>query len=199
MLLRQQQQQGKKRKDVDFEGEERRTRTEGPPKRARPNTSVFVSGLPLDASVNEIADVFARYGVLLEDDAGHPRVKMYQDAETQTFRGEALVVYYKPESVELAIQLLDDTHLRAAKGEQSGPKMHVERASFQDTPKQEGNESSRAPLTEADKKSIRRRMNRMQKYAIVTINSQQSERLGLGLGVGAPECGSKCICSHGYS
>lgn len=130
------------------------------PKRARPNTSVFVSGLPLDASANEIADVFARYGVLLEDDDGHPRIKMYRDPETQAFKGEALVVYFKPESVDLAIQLLDDTYLRAARGVHSGPCMRVERASFQDTPRPD----AKAPLSDADKKSIQRRMNRMHKY-----------------------------------
>ena len=113
------EQQSKKRKD-DSQAHA------SAPKRARPNTSVFVSGLPLDASANEIADVFARYGVLLEDDDGHPRIKMYRDPETQAFKGEALVVYFKPESVDLAIQLLDDTYLRAARGVHSGPCMRVE-------------------------------------------------------------------------
>ena len=110
--------------------------------------------------MNEIADVFARYGVLLEDDDGHPRIKMYRDPETQAFKGEALVVYFKPESVDLAIQLLDDTYLRAARGVHSGPCMRVERASFQDTPRPD----AKAPLSDADKKSIQRRMNRMHKY-----------------------------------
>lgn len=130
----------------------------GAPKRARPNTSVFVSGLPLDAGVLEIAEVFARYGVLLEDDDGRPRVKLYYD--DQSFKGEALVVYYKPESVELAIQLLDDTYLRAARGVTSGPRMRVERAEFAGAPDKEHEEKK--ALSESDKKSIRRRMHRME-------------------------------------
>ena len=38
--------------------------------------------------------------------------------------------------------------------------MRVERASFQDTPRPD----AKAPLSDADKKSIQRRMNRMHKY-----------------------------------
>lgn len=133
-----------------------------PTKRVRPNTSVYVTGLPLDAGLHEIAEVFARYGVLLEDDDGRPRVKLYHDPATQAFKGEALVVYFKPESVELAIQLLDDTYLRAAKGVSSGPRMKVERAEFHESPSK--NDEEKRTLTESDKKNIRRRMHRMQKY-----------------------------------
>lgn len=161
--------QSKKRKDASEEvpsAEPMAPATAAPSKRSRPNTSVFVSGLPLDASMHEIADVFARYGVLLEDDEGKPRVKMYHDEATQAFKGEALVVYFKPESVELAIQLLDDTYLRAASGTTSGPRMRVQRAEFHEVPR--GASDERRELSDADKKSIRRRMNRMHKYVACT-------------------------------
>ncbi|WFD18457.1 hypothetical protein MCAP1_000660 [Malassezia caprae] len=154
--------QSKKRKDAPAEApdaEPAAPAPAAPAKRSRPNTSVFVSGLPLDASMHEIADVFARYGVLLEDDEGKPRVKMYHDEATQAFKGEALVVYFKPESVELAIQLLDDTYLRAASGATSGPRMRVQHAEFHEEPR--GASDERRELSDADKKSIRRRMNRM--------------------------------------
>lgn len=174
--------QSKKRKDAPVAEGDAGTETQRadvppvPPKRTRPNTSVFVSGLPLDASLHEIADVFARYGVLLEDDDGKPRVKMYHDESTKAFKGEALVVYFKPESVDLAIQLLDDTPLRANTGAASGPPMRVQRAEFHEAPHSAADE--RRDLSDADKKSIRRRMNRMHKY--VRLLTQQNQRLGLG-------------------
>ncbi|SAM60707.1 related to Splicing factor U2AF-associated protein 2 [Ustilago bromivora] len=105
-----------------------------PSKKPKPITSLYITGLPLDATQEEIARVFSRYGVLLEDDEGKPRVKMYYDERTGVFRGEALVVYFKAESVELAIRMLDETSLRGAIGGSSnaggGPVMRVQRAQF---------------------------------------------------------------------
>ncbi|EST06532.1 RNA recognition motif domain protein [Kalmanozyma brasiliensis GHG001] len=103
-----------------------------PSKKPKPITSLYVTGLPLDATVDEIARVFSRYGVLLEDDSGNPRIKMYHDDKTGMFKGEALVVYFKPESVELAISMLDETSMRAAIGSAaaSGPVLRVQRAEF---------------------------------------------------------------------
>ncbi|WFD29813.1 hypothetical protein MSPP1_000826 [Malassezia sp. CBS 17886] len=138
-------------------------------KRTRVNTAVFVTHLPLDADASEIAEVFSRYGVLLEDDQGRPKVKLYYDERTKAFKGEALIVYFKPESVELAVQLLDETHLRANKGILTGPTMHVQKATFQsdggsDAPAAStsaGKPAAPRTLSEADKKQIRRRMDKM--------------------------------------
>lgn len=105
-----------------------------PSKKPKPITSLYITGLPLDATPDEIARVFSRYGVLLEDDQGKPRVKMYYDEKTEMFKGEALVVYFKPESVELAINMLDETSLRGAIGQNTkGPMMRVQRAEFPTT------------------------------------------------------------------
>ncbi|EPQ29016.1 uncharacterized protein PFL1_03306 [Pseudozyma flocculosa PF-1] len=104
--------------------------TTAPNKKPKPVTSLYITGLPLDCTADEIASVFSRYGLLLEDDEGKPRIKMYRDQATGQFKGEALVVYFKPESVDLAINLLDDTCLRAATGQTSGPRMQVQRAQF---------------------------------------------------------------------
>lgn len=65
-------------------------------------------------------------------------MKMYADEKMGVFKGEALVTYFKPESVELAIQLLDDTCLRAAEGKRD-PVMKVQKAEFGST-KTEGKE-----------------------------------------------------------
>lgn len=112
------------------DGEEREGGNKQPraPK-ARVNSSVYVTGLPLDATKSEIAAVFSRYGVLNEDDQGEPRIKMYADEKTGMFKGEALVTFFKPESVELAVQVLDESALRAAEGK-THPIMKVEKAQF---------------------------------------------------------------------
>lgn len=144
-------QQGKKRKEPEPPAE----------KKARRNTAVFVSQLPLDAEAQEVAQVFSRYGVLLEDEAGNPRVKLYYDDATGAFKGEALVVYFKPESVELAVQLLDDTHLRAAQGQVAGPRMRVEQAAFRTEPGAAAHDKKPRELTDAERKNLKKRMTKM--------------------------------------
>ncbi|KAH7339690.1 hypothetical protein B0J17DRAFT_570229 [Rhizoctonia solani] len=96
-----------------------------PPRKSK-NTAVFVSGLPPDAQADEIAARFGRFGVIMEDDEGNPKVKLYH-TEDGMFKGDALVVYYKEESVDLAVTLLDDAELRLGEG---GTRMKVQRAEY---------------------------------------------------------------------
>lgn len=93
------------------------------------NTAVYVTGLPPDATVDEVAELFSRKcGVIAEEiDSGRPRVKLYTDADGN-FKGDALIVFFKPQSVDMAIMLLDDTDFRfTASGLTSG-KMRVQAA-----------------------------------------------------------------------
>jgi len=93
------------------------------------NTAVYVTSIPLDATLDEIHDVFCKCGVIAEEiDSGRPRIKMYMDNEGK-FKGEALVVYFRPESVNLAIQMLDDTNFRLGQPGPNGP-MSVQVADF---------------------------------------------------------------------
>lgn len=90
---------------------------------------MYVTSIPLDASSSEIHQVFSRCGVIAEEiDSGAHRIKMYED-EQGKFKGEALVVYFRPESVNLAIQLLDDTDFRLGAEGPNG-KMRVQAADF---------------------------------------------------------------------
>lgn len=89
-------------------------------------TGVFVANLPLTATKEQIAQVFSKAGVLLIDDEGAPRIKLYHD-ESGAFKGEALILYFKEGSVELAIRLLDDTELEYGAGVGN---MKVKRAEY---------------------------------------------------------------------
>lgn len=83
------------------------------PPAPRQNTAIYVTGLPLDATAEEVHDVFSRKcGVIAEEiDSGRPRIKMYTDAQGN-FKGDALVVFFKPQSVDMAVMLLDDSEFR---------------------------------------------------------------------------------------
>ncbi|GMF25642.1 unnamed protein product [Phytophthora lilii] len=109
-------------------------------KKSKKNTWVYVNGLPLDVSVQEVHDHFAKCGVIQSDIAtGEPRIKLYQNkdsgglnvsamgqgkrmcfrmnltyyaAKWLTVQGDASVCYMKEASVELAVQLLDKSQIR---------------------------------------------------------------------------------------
>ncbi|ETI21760.1 hypothetical protein G647_05829 [Cladophialophora carrionii CBS 160.54] len=143
-------QQKKKRKQPN--GDESGSK----PKKARVNTAVYVTSLPLDADQEEIQHVFSKCGVIAEEiDSGKPRIKMYEDDKGQ-FKGDALVVYFRPESVDLAVQMLDDTDFRL--GEQ-GPagRMRVQAADFSYKSQQD----APAKTSNKDKKKIIKRTAKM--------------------------------------
>lgn len=58
-------------------------------------------------------ELFSRKGGVIaeEIDSGAPRIKMYAGDDGE-FKGDALIVFFKPQSVEMAIMLLDDTDFR---------------------------------------------------------------------------------------
>ncbi|CAE7204920.1 unnamed protein product [Rhizoctonia solani] len=131
-----------------------------PPRKSK-NTAVFVSCLPPDAQADEIAARFGRFGLIMEDDEGNPKVKLYH-SEDGAFNGDALVVYYKEESVDLAVTLLDDAELRLG---EMGTRMKVQRAEYG----HKAGEGEHAPVETVgqkrpvDKKKASKRIGNMEK------------------------------------
>lgn len=143
--------------------------------------------LPLDATHEEIVSCFSKCGLIEEDDDGEPKVKMYaRETEDNSngngnggtgggeFSGEALVVYFKEDSVELAVNILDDTELRLG---DDTTRMRVQRAEFGH--KGEGGGGSGAPGSASgkgektrkvvDKRKTTRRLGKMQKYVVLDV------------------------------
>lgn len=78
-------------------------------------TSVYVQNLPPDTTVDELNALFSKCGLIQEDPlTNQPRIRIYTDAEGKQ-KGDALIIYFREESVSLAIQMLDDTSLRGDK------------------------------------------------------------------------------------
>ncbi|KAK3396429.1 hypothetical protein B0T20DRAFT_417719 [Sordaria brevicollis] len=134
--------QGKKRKNYDREDSassnnnsnnprppKNQKRDKKAPREPKQNTAVYVTGLPLDATADEVAELFSRKcGVIAEEiDSGRPRIKMYTDAQGN-FKGDCLIVFFKPQSVDMAIMLLDDTDFRFEAPSADGTRMRVQAA-----------------------------------------------------------------------
>ncbi|KAL1891261.1 hypothetical protein Sste5346_007720 [Sporothrix stenoceras] len=109
----------------------KRAKAQNAPRQPKQNTAVYVTGLPTDATADEVAELFSRKcGVIAEEiDSGRPRIKMYTNSDG-SFKGDALIVFFKPQSVEMAIMLLDDTDFRWAPtpGSAEAGRMHVQAA-----------------------------------------------------------------------
>jgi HIV Tat-specific factor 1 len=130
------------------------------------NTAVYVTNLPADTEPDELVERFSKCGVIEEDDDGEPKVKMYAK-EDGTFSGEALVVYFKEDSVLLALNILDDAELRFG---DSSTIMHVAKADFGHKTASTGGAGGGGaahepkPRKTMDKKKASRRIGKMQKY-----------------------------------
>ncbi|GLE03006.1 hypothetical protein PINS_up011885 [Pythium insidiosum] len=81
--------------------------------KAKSNTWVYVNGLPLDVTLEEVRDHFAKCGVIQTDlVTGAPRIKLYRNKDLGGLNGDASVCFMKEASVELAVQLLDKSQIR---------------------------------------------------------------------------------------
>ncbi|XP_037818903.1 HIV Tat-specific factor 1 [Lucilia sericata] len=88
------------------------------------NTKVYVSNLPLDITLDEFAEVMSKCGMIMRDPQTQKyKLKLYTESDGQ-IKGDGLCDYIKVESVDLALNILDEYDLR-------GNKIRVQRAQFQ--------------------------------------------------------------------
>lgn len=116
------------------------------------NRAIYVSNLPRNTNEHEIEDEFKKYGIIDQGADGNKRIKMYKDAEGN-FNGDCLIVYFKKESVDLAIRMMDEYYFRIE--DQSQGTIHVKEADFSYKKHKDGDEIA-SKLTRKDKKASER-------------------------------------------
>jgi HIV Tat-specific factor 1 len=126
------------------------------------NTAVYVTGLPPDTELDELEECFSKYGVLEEDDEGQPKIKMYAK-DDGSFSGEALIVYFKEDSVTLALNILDESELRLG---DASSLMKVVKADFTHKQSNGGGSHNGQERRVVDKKKATRRIGKMQKWVL---------------------------------
>ncbi|XP_011300274.1 HIV Tat-specific factor 1 homolog [Fopius arisanus] len=87
------------------------------------NTAIYISGLPLDITMDELIELVGKCGLVARDDKNRDKIKMYRDADGNP-KGDALCTYIKVESVDLALKVLDGSQMR-------GKTISIQRAKFQ--------------------------------------------------------------------
>ncbi|KAF2019010.1 hypothetical protein BU24DRAFT_110479 [Aaosphaeria arxii CBS 175.79] len=81
-------------------------------KAVKENRAIYISNLPLDTTYEEIEVAFGRFGIIDQGADGTKRVKLYTD-DAGNFKGEALVVYFRKEAVNQAVNMADDYWFRS--------------------------------------------------------------------------------------
>lgn len=113
-----------------------------------------MTNLPRDAEIDEVVQRFSKCGVIEEDDEGEPKIKMYA-REDGSFSGEALVVFFKEDSVTLALNLMDEAELRLG---DASTRMRVQQAEFGHKQHHGGGERK-----VVDRKKATKRIGKMQR------------------------------------
>ena len=94
---------------------------------------VYMTGLPPDATEDEVATFFSKVGILdLDPETQRPKVKVYrhkEGAQAGQGKGDGSVCYARPESVELALSVLDEAPFRPEKDLKA--LVRVQRAKFE--------------------------------------------------------------------
>ncbi|KAJ1814464.1 hypothetical protein LPJ56_004847, partial [Coemansia sp. RSA 2599] len=128
-------------------------------RKLRENTRVYVSGLPLDTTEKEVADYFSQCGAIMPDlVTNKPRIKLYRDADG-SLKGDALVTYFKAPSVQLAIDILDDSQFRST----DASRISVQEASFESKNDSVAAESEASKRPRIDPKLLQKRIAQMER------------------------------------
>lgn len=120
--------------------------------------------------MEEVYDLFSKKGGVIaeEIDSGKPRIKLYTD-EQGNFKGDALVVFFKPQSVEMAVMLLDETDFRYTDSGLTSGKIHVQPADSsykkttydQEESSKAGNGEKPRPKNNQDRQKIIRKTQKL--------------------------------------
>jgi hypothetical protein len=102
---------------------------------------IYVQGLPPDTDEDEVSKFFSKVGIIeLDPETQRPKIKLYRHKEgaeekAGKLKGDASICYARPESVELALQLLDEAPYRPSfhhrPGDDESLPIRVSRAKFE--------------------------------------------------------------------
>jgi HIV Tat-specific factor 1 len=108
-------QEGNKATTTEKGGEPEMKRKRKRNKKKKPNCSVYVQGLPLDVTMEEMIEFFKKAGVIAKDPYDlTPKVRIYTDTLGQP-KGDGLVTYLKPLAVISAFDILNEADFRPPK------------------------------------------------------------------------------------
>eukprot|EP00835_Amoeboradix_gromovi_P002161 NODE_116_length_19003_cov_0.233707.p6 type:complete len:289 gc:universal NODE_116_length_19003_cov_0.233707:7934-7068(-) len=94
-------------------------------------TAIYIENIPKDATIMELQTYFKKCGIIMVDDHDLPKIKLFG-------KNDAMITFLKEASVDLAIQLYDETSLRG-----EGQLMNISRAMILDYGKPKDSKSKK--------------------------------------------------------
>jgi len=139
---------------------------------------IYISGLPKQGIiVEDLRRYFSKAGLLdLDPETLQPKIKLYKDRATGELKGDASVCYARSESVELALQILDNSFW------DKDHRIKIERAKFE-AKSGSGNAAANGPNKQKDNDSNHAKRKRpiseaQRKVARLAILQAQDEGFG---------------------
>ncbi len=84
-------------------------------KKAKKGNWVYISGLPLDVTFDEVKDHFSKVGLIsISPFDQQPQIKLYRDDHNQ-LKGDCSLCYNAKESVDMAVNILSGGYIRPSK------------------------------------------------------------------------------------
>ena len=117
------------------------------------NKAIWISNLPPDTTKEELEKEFVRFGIIDKGADGEPRINLYNDKESGKFNGTAMIKYFKKDSIDLAIRMMDDYYLRP--GDASHGTIRVQEADMSYKKEKDG-DAVASKLTRKDRKASER-------------------------------------------
>lgn len=128
------------------------------------NSAIYVSNLPKDTNEDEIESIFSKYGLIAEDLEGNKRIKLYKN-EDGSLKRDGLVVFYRPESVQLAIEMMDDQELRFGDNSNGTVRVEIADSSYKSKSKDQNKEPLKGPpkkeYTKQEKNEMTKKLKQM--------------------------------------
>eukprot|EP00347_Sterkiella_histriomuscorum_P022714 403337435 len=139
------------------------------------NTFIYIQGLPNDVTHEDLKEYFVRCGVIrLDPNTGLEMIRIYRDDEGVP-KGDARIGYAMVESVDMAIDMLNDTEFKP------GYKISVQMAEFQ----QKGDQY------------IPRKIQKIDPLEKLRIKAEQERQLGWDDDMHIHEIGLKIVILEG--
>ncbi len=120
-LQQQQQQSNDEKQQQNGQKPLKKKKKSSKPKFSQKNAKnwIYVTNLPTDTTETEVSTYFSKVGILdIDPETQKPKIKLYKEKKTSstgqqaTLKGDASICYANFASVQMAIQLLDDTIFR---------------------------------------------------------------------------------------